>query len=408
MRTIVTVLLTIAYFAALLPAIDRITLDDGTTVDCRIIRQSDNDIVYQKDGKNVTVKKTSVAEIVLDFGVDKYYLAANSAKTLEERTNYLVRSVEHFSNADYNRIALARIYIGQQRLDAAEELLKDRKNPVSITLMASIDIRNGRFAEAEQRLANVNPGTLSDSVASLYALVKCSCFAQRGDNEGVLAALEKAKQKYPNGYQSQFTWLFPSEKLETYKEKVVERVEKKRRYEAALAKTAEAAIVTNEAPKPPVKKAPQWCAGIETLNGYLGSVYGQYFFGPVGVGAGAGLDYSSGSSADGFAGYVRGHTAAILRRPESTNIPAANAVLLHLDVQSMSGIMIFANLQLAVRAKIGINLLWHGTSFSQCIEASPEILAGVYGFYLVQSWSFVFTNPLTVVPQAGIGYRFTF
>lgn len=95
--------------AASLTALDRITVDDGSTVECTIISQSAESVTFEVNGEQRTLPKSDIKNIELDIDVDKFYNAAVNENDREKKKRYLKRSIELFPASKKNRELLAAI-----------------------------------------------------------------------------------------------------------------------------------------------------------------------------------------------------------------------------------------------------------------------------------------------------------
>ena len=83
-------------------AMDRITFADGQTIQCKITKQTKEEITYVKDGKETTVRKSDIYKTELDIEEDKFYKAAAGLRDTDKRIKYLAQSMKSFPDQDYN------------------------------------------------------------------------------------------------------------------------------------------------------------------------------------------------------------------------------------------------------------------------------------------------------------------
>ncbi len=180
-------------FPAVCGAVDSIVLETGATIECKIIRQTGEEIVYEKDGKTVTLRKSDVRSIDLDTDIDKYFKAAENADSAEKKILYLTKSIQNFPDRDANKLTLAKVYINENMLDKADDVLRGHDTPPYRMLSALVLLRRGDRAGAERMLSSVDRSALDKPAQVNAAIITAFVRLDAGDITGAMAAVNEGK-----------------------------------------------------------------------------------------------------------------------------------------------------------------------------------------------------------------------
>lgn len=117
----------LAFFICLsggLFAVDRLLLEDWTTLDVRIINQNSESVTYiQEDGTTNTVSKAEIRGIQLNVAEDKFYAAAQEETDPDRQLVLLKKSTERYPKDRLNFNMLVRVNLREMKLDEAEKYL---------------------------------------------------------------------------------------------------------------------------------------------------------------------------------------------------------------------------------------------------------------------------------------------
>ncbi len=105
-------------------SIDRLLLDDWTTLDVRIINQNAESVTYvQEDGKTNVVSKAEIRGIQLNVAEDKFYSAALEESDPDRQILLLKKSTERYPKDRANINLLVRVYLKEMQLENAAKYL---------------------------------------------------------------------------------------------------------------------------------------------------------------------------------------------------------------------------------------------------------------------------------------------
>lgn len=160
-------------------AIDRLLLEDWTTLDVRIINQNSESVTYvQEDGTTNTVSKAEIRGIQLNVAEDKFYAAAQEETDPDRQLLLLKKSTERYPKDRLNFNMLVRVNLREMKLDEAEKYLTNTSLAHTgfdlLKALHALKSKDGKKAEEVLDRANRKSWTASHRAqeALLYSFAK--------------------------------------------------------------------------------------------------------------------------------------------------------------------------------------------------------------------------------------------
>jgi hypothetical protein len=151
---LVRLLLVLLSLASGLFALDRVTLDDGSSVTGQVLDQN-AEIIQFFDGKKTTntIYKADIKNIALSVSEDKFYATAIEETNFEQQLFYLKKSIQRFPEERYHYAYLARLYLHVQDLTNANAILTNRAlsntSFFPIQVLHTLKSQSGKASEAQ-------------------------------------------------------------------------------------------------------------------------------------------------------------------------------------------------------------------------------------------------------------------
>ncbi|MBL8993693.1 MAG: hypothetical protein JNM63_10155 [Spirochaetia bacterium] len=181
-------------------AIDRLLLDDWTTLDVRIINQNAESVTYiQEDGTTNTVSKAEIRGIQLNVAEDKFYAAAQEEADPDRQLLLLKKSTERYPKDRLNFNMLVRVNLREMKLAEAEKYLTNASlSHVGFDLLKALHVlksKDGKSAAEALDRANRKSWTAAHRAQEslIYSFAKADQ-RQYKETLNYLNAIEKQFQ----------------------------------------------------------------------------------------------------------------------------------------------------------------------------------------------------------------------
>lgn len=384
-----------------LSALDRIALDSGEVFECEIVSQTRESITYRRDGVTAAVDKTQVKKIELDIEVDKYLNAALTSDDMQQKENYLRRSIETFPGRSRSRAELAVLLLVSGKRDEAKSLIAGRSGADIDVVRALVELTDGRPRRALRTLGSVDARALDDIMRSRAAVIRAIALALTGDTAAAQTNLALARTASSEAAAALLRDLSGG-KTPGDLRRELENAERDGRNTVAAASftaflAAPAAVpaeVFAAALKRDLENARPFSLSLEALGGSLVTVlFDWQFIAPFAIGAAAGFDYAV-NNTNGSNYHQFLFNASVYG---AYRIIASEHDMFTLDARLHAGVSIYTIPQ------IGYTL--------PALELTPSVQAGMYNAYLVLSGIIMLPldgGGIEFIPQLGIGYRLRF
>lgn len=127
-KRIITSLLILISLSPTVRGLDLITLNNNKKINCKIIHQTIQQVVYFENNLRVILFKQFIQSIQLDVDVDKYFKVAEVTENTDKKIKYLKLSIKNFPGEDYNRLTLASLLIRIKKISEARNFYLKIKN----------------------------------------------------------------------------------------------------------------------------------------------------------------------------------------------------------------------------------------------------------------------------------------
>lgn len=178
----------LAVFPSASHAADRIEFENGLSIECAILSQTGDAVLYEKDGVQKAVEKTEIKRIELDVGIDKYLRAARLTTDTAKRVLYFERSIQAYGENPVTRQGLFYAYLADGQLAKAEAQLFTA-GPNDAVARALIIMKAGRPRTALHHLRGLEAFHLSPSERRHEKAARAFSLGMLGDLDGALAAM---------------------------------------------------------------------------------------------------------------------------------------------------------------------------------------------------------------------------